>query len=132
MCKMRVQPESHRRPQDLQSYALLLSYAPEKGFQRSYTDSDRWVLTKKSTPEGFEPSRAKHTHLAGELLNHSDKVPSHMYFFSSFSHGALGEGKRTTSAGFEPTRAEPTRFRVWRLNHSAMTPIYSGPLPRDP
>ena len=25
---MRVQPESHRRPQDLQSYALLLSYAP--------------------------------------------------------------------------------------------------------
>ena len=81
---MRVQPESHRRPQDLQSYALLLSYAPANNFRRAHIDAF-WVVTlvrQKSTPEGFEPSRAKHTHLAGELLNHSDKVPSHMHFFS--------------------------------------------------
>ena len=32
----------------------------------------------KSTPVGFEPTRAEPTHLAGELLNHSDKVSREM------------------------------------------------------
>ena len=34
-----------------------------------------WHSKIKTTPGGFEPPSAKHTHLAGEPLNHSGKAP---------------------------------------------------------
>ena len=78
----RVQPESNRRPQDLQSHALPLSYAPESGGISAPVNLSMAVNkiqnTKKlkvyPTPRGFEPLRTKSTHLAGERLNHSAKA----------------------------------------------------------
>ena len=53
----REQPESNRRPQDLQSYALPLSYTPE------------------TTSAGFEPTRAEPSRFRVYRLNHSAKMP---------------------------------------------------------
>ena len=54
--KKRVQPESHRRPQDLQSYALLLSYAPGRVGTRTQRGgnhkAERTILSKRKGPIG--------------------------------------------------------------------------------
>ena len=64
--KIREQPESNRRPQDLQSYALPLSYTPGMhapwGCNTAKT-SPRVKVFKKyirpiTTSAGFEPTRA--------------------------------------------------------------------------
>ena len=49
----RAQPESNRRPQDLQSHALPLSYAPEgevlPGLEPGSKDSESLVMTNYTT-----------------------------------------------------------------------------------
>ena len=71
---LRVRPESNWRPQDLQSYALPLSYTPLTGIvQRA-----RGFLYKQNsvlTGVGFEPTPPKRRELESPALDHSAIQP---------------------------------------------------------
>ena len=93
----REQPESNRRPQDLQSYALPLSYTPEK-LARYMQTANKIIITGRKnnlpTSAGFEPTRAEPSRFRVYRLNHSAKMP-------------MDSGK--TAPSERPSRAAPVR-----------------------
>ena len=92
--------------------ALPLSYWSQQKVEASRAGIEcKLGKAKRTTPGGFEPPRAKHTHLAGEPLNHSGKAPP-----SNFGKRAYeGKPKLNTTQTLIPFSSDGVFLDTWRL-----------------